>query len=82
MSNKGYKGTNTEGAKGGAALGRSRNFLKETDGPDQHGFGKIPDSGFKNVDIPWQEYNKTGRAGVMGKEKGETKVLKTVKPRK
>lgn len=72
---------NSDSIKGGPALGRTREFLKETDGPDQHGFAKIPDSGFKNVDVPWQEYNKTGKCGLMAKDKGETKVLKTVKPR-
>jgi hypothetical protein len=81
MSIKGYQGKDTEGAKGGPGLGRTRNFLKETDGPDQRGFGKIPDDGFVNKDVPWQEYHKTGTTGELSKPTGDKK-LKTVKPRK
>lgn len=80
MSNKGYQGKNTEGAKGGAKLGRTRDFLKESDGADQRGFGKIPDKGYTNPDAGEQDYDKTGKTGKLSKPTGD-KCLPTVKPR-
>lgn len=80
MSNKGYQGKDETFAKGGAQLGRSRSFLKESDGKDQRGFGKIPDTGFVNPDKSDSTYSKTG--GPKGDVKAKPdKVLPTVKPR-
>lgn len=80
MSNKGYKGTDTEGAKGGAVLGRSRNFLKESDGKDQRGFGKIPDKGFVNPDGNDSVYSDKKRPADLPATR-EKKSLKPVMPR-
>lgn len=80
VSNKGYKGKDETFAKGGGQLGRSRNFLKESDGKDQRGFGKIPDSGFVNPDGNANDYsNKSERGDIPATRKDKT--LKTIKPR-
>lgn len=79
--NKGYMGKNTEGAKGGASLGRTRDFLKESDGKDQKGFGKIPDDGFKNPDLDEQDYSSKKEASGIGKKRSGDKCLPLIKPR-
>jgi hypothetical protein len=61
--------TQHTGAKGGAALGRTRDFLKEPS-PFQTDSGP----GAK------QDYDKSGKAGALAKTEGD-KCLKTVKPR-
>lgn len=86
---KGYHGKDQDDrAKGGASLGRTRNFLKEADGQDQYSPKRHP---YKNPDLKVQAYGKAdgddddgkGRAGssVKPKRVGDTKELKTVKPR-
>lgn len=62
--------TQHTGAKGGAALGRTRNFMKEEDA-----FRTDKGPGAK------QEYGKTGKGGELSKLEGD-KCLPTVKPRK
>ncbi len=57
------------GAKGGAVLGRTRDFLKE---PDAFRTDKGPGAE--------QNYAKTGKCGELAKPDGD-KCLKTVKPR-
>lgn len=81
MSNKGYQGKQTDGAKGGAVLGRTRDFLKESDGKDQRGYGKIPDKGFVNPDGNANDYSDKKVPSDIGKKKGPDKSLKPVKPR-
>jgi hypothetical protein len=91
---KGEKPRDLDAAKGGAALGRSRSFLKESDGEDQSYASLKP---YQNPDAKLQDYGKDSAYGKSGadtmykgkgvqpvacKEEGETKVLKTVMPRK
>ena len=61
--------TQHTGAKGGAVLGRTRDFLKEPDA-------------FRSDTGPGaeQDYGKTGEGGRLSKTSGD-KSLKTVKPR-
>ncbi len=61
--------TQHTGAKGGAALGRERCFLKEPDA-----FRTDTGPGAK------QDYEKTGKGGELSKTEGD-KCLKTVRPR-
>ncbi len=61
--------TQHTGAKGGAVLGRTRDFMKEADV-----FRTDTGPGAK------QEYGKTGKGGEQSKLEGD-KSLKTVKPR-
>jgi hypothetical protein len=81
VSNKGYLGKDTEGAKGGAVLGRSRSFLKESDGHDQRGFGKIPDTGFVNPDKEDNTYSDKKVPSAIGKKRGGSKSVPPIKPR-
>lgn len=92
---KGEKPRDLEAAKGGASLGRTRCFLKEGDGADQTYNGNEPyanpDSALQDYGKD-KNYGKRGGPhstenmgdGVMPeppKRQGETKVLKTVRPR-
>ncbi len=61
--------TQHTGAKGGAVLGRTRDFMKEPDA-----FRTDTGPGAK------QEYGKDGEGGRLSKTSGD-KSLKTVKPR-
>ncbi len=61
--------TQHTGAKGGAVLGRTRDFMKE---PDV--FRTDTGPGAK------QDYDKTGKGGALSKTEGD-KCLKAVKPR-
>lgn len=75
--NKGYLGRDTEGAKGGAKLGRTRDFMKI---PDQFTDGRLPPKDTGSADDPEQAYEKTGKTGKLAKPTGD-KCLPTVKPR-
>jgi hypothetical protein len=94
MYAKGEKPRDLDAAKGGGVLGRTRDFLKEGDGDDQTYASLKP---YKNPDAKLQDYGKDTSYGKPGavtvykgkgvqpvecKEEGETKVLKTVMPRK
>ncbi len=82
MANKNHMSKDESYAKGGAVLGRSRSFLKESDGSDQKGFGKIPDDGYKNPDDPSeQDYSNKKRPSDLPATPKD-KCLPTVKPRK
>ena len=86
---KGERPQDMDGAKGGPALGRARDFLKECVE------FREPDEGMRqNADVVGdiadedQKYAKSGAGSGKGcgpalkdVSKGETKVLKTVKPR-
>lgn len=80
MSSNGYaKGGDVRGAsyaKGGAVLGRQRDFLKESDGKDQHFFPGKKDTFLNNTE---NEYGKGDKADI-SKRTG-SKKLATVKPR-
>jgi hypothetical protein len=75
MANKGYKGTNTEGAKGGPVIGETSRFLKTK---DQFTAGRLPAE--DETGLSEQDYEKTGKSSKLSKETGD-KSLKTVKPR-
>jgi hypothetical protein len=75
--NKGYLGRDIEGAKGGAKLGRTRDFMKV---PDQFTDGRLPPKDTGSADDPEQAYEKTGKTGKLAKPTGD-KCLPTVKPR-
>lgn len=79
MSNKGYLGKNDTYAKGGAVLGRTRDFMKEPDGADQKATGNVI---YKNPDGPDQDYakGKKGKSGGAPKARPD-KSLPAVKPR-
>lgn len=80
---KASKGTgpqNADYAKGGETLGRTRDFMKESDGKDQKGFGKIPDEGYKDPDIANNDYASKKLPSDLPACR-EKKQLKTVKPR-
>lgn len=64
-------------AKGGAVLGRARDFLKI---PDQFTDGRLPPEDTGSEDDPPQDYEKTGKCGKLSKETGD-KSLKPVKPK-
>lgn len=67
---KGTGATDASYAKGGASLGRTRDFMKEADA-------------FRTDKGPGaeQDYGKTGKAGKLAKTEGD-KSLAAVKPRK
>lgn len=67
---KGETPRDAEYAKGGATLGRSRDFMKE---PDAFRTDTGPSAK--------QEYSKTGKGGELSKLTGD-KCLATIKPRK
>jgi len=84
---KGEKPRDLDAAKGGAKLGRSRDFLKESDGEDQRYGGTAT---YKNPDSDDENYGKagavtvnkgTGFKGVQTKRTGD-KSLPAIKPRK
>src|SRR5258708_2565934 len=60
---KGEKPRDLDAAKGGAKLGRSRDFLKESDGTDQTYNGNKP---YDNPDGPLQDYGKDKKYGKAG----------------
>lgn len=64
-------------AKGGGTLGRTRDFLKETDGKDQNVVKREP---YKNPNAKETDYEKSGK-DPEAKRTGD-KCLPTVKPRK
>jgi hypothetical protein len=75
VANKGYQSKDEGFAKGGAVLGKNSEFLKTEDR-----FRGVPNPKVVKTD---DDYEKTGGAGgKCAKVKGETKVLKTVKPAK
>ncbi len=74
------------GAKGGGTLGRTRDFLKESDGADQRAGGFHV---YKNPNGEDENYGKSGAVtvnkgdgfkGVQNKRTGD-KCLKAIKPR-
>ena len=81
--------TQHTGAKGGAALGRTRDFMKESDGNDQNVVKRNGADAYKNPNDVENTYGKGGGGQAKGsgahpvtcKDEGETKVLKTVRPR-
>lgn len=81
VMNKGHLSKSTAYAEGGAVLGRSRDFLKESDGADQNVIKR--DGGYKNPDLKSQDYGKPGGQGEDGgaPKARPDKSLKAVKPR-
>lgn len=65
------------GAKGGGQLGRSRDFLKESDAPDANIVKRHGSSAYKNPTTSLQDYSSKG---APAKRTGD-KCLPTVKPR-
>ena len=74
MANKGHQTKHETFAKGGAVLGRTREFLKI---PDQFTDGRLPPKDSGSPDDPPQDYEKSGKSSTA---KGKT--LKPVKPQK
>ena len=66
------------GAAGGPGLGRTREFLKESDGKDQHLGGPIKP--YKDPDVGDEQYKKSGSSSPQSKRTGD-KSLKAIKPR-
>lgn len=64
-------------AAGGGTLGRTRDFMKESDGKDQN---VVPRTPYKNPNLDEQDYVKKGK-DPLAKQTGE-KCLPAVKPRK
>lgn len=90
MYAKGEKPRDLEAAKGGAVLGRTREFTKECVEFREPEEGKMEKPGYLTGDTADddQKYAKSGIGSGKGDgpalkdvSKGETKVLKTVKPR-
>lgn len=78
---KGSAPKDADYAKGGGQLGRTRDFIKESDGADQRVGGfKV----YKNPNAEDEDYAKKGAHDKAACPPGEadTKKLKTVKPRK
>lgn len=65
-------------AKGGGQLGRTRDFIKESDGKDQRVGGFQV---YKNPNLDDENYGKSGKGNPDTKRTGD-KCLPTVKPRK
>ena len=76
MANKGHQSKDETFAKGGASLGRTRDFLKESDGADQR-YGGVEAS--KDPDTKEEDYSKKGKS--VGSTPAKGKSLKPVKPR-
>lgn len=64
-------------AAGGGTLGRTRDFMKESDGKDQNSVKRTP---YKNPNLAEEDYGKSGKDPT-AKRTGD-KCLPTVKPRK
>lgn len=81
--NKGHLSKTERFAEGGAVLGRTKNFLKQGDGEDQHSDKKAWEP-YMNPDAKEQEYGKQGSPShlddVPNRRKGG-KVLKPFLPR-
>lgn len=82
--NKGHMSKTEQFAKGGAVLGRTRDFLKEHDGEDQNTVPRAGANAYKNPDLAEQDYAKADK-GAKGEDGGAPKqrgkVLPTVRPR-
>lgn len=79
---KGEKPRDADYAKGGGQLGRSRDFMKEPDGPDQfmQDATGVRGKPYKNPSMADQDYKEGDSAPKEAKRTGN-KSLKTVKPR-
>lgn len=76
---KGEGSKDAEYAKGGGQLGRTRDFLKESDGKDQNVVKRSGENAYKNPNLKEENYSK-GSKDPGAKRTGD-KALTTVKPR-
>jgi hypothetical protein len=73
MANKGALSKDTDYAKGGSALGRTKDWLKT---PDRFAGRQFTVGGARND----EDWKKTGKTGDLSKPTGD-KSLKVIKPR-